>query len=422
MALGRIALLLSIMLVQSAEPTWESRLQEAGEAWAAGDYSAAGDAFEAALTARPAHPIALLNLAMARARQGDLDAAFAALDELAATGLSFPVPERDWLVPLMKDPRFVDAAGRLAANAEPSGEALDGFSLSDRALFPEGIAWDPERERFWISSVRHGALVETDGQGRELRRIDAIGAGWGIFGLGVGPSGSLWAAASVIEHAIGFEESAAGQFALLQVDPESGRILRRAEPAPGHAAGLLGDVIVTPDGTCWATDSVGGALYRLAPGADELEAFLPPGTFASPQGLVTIADGMLIVADYASGLYRVDTVSAAVSPVQPARNLAPYGIDGLAGRGGRIWAVQNGMSPYRVLELELAPDGRSIGSWRTLVSGDPRMGEPTLAVLRHDELWVIANSPWPQFSDPGNPPALEDLPLPIVLRIPVSPR
>lgn len=80
------------------------------------------------------------------------------------------------------------------------------------------------------------------------------------------------------------------------------------------------------------------------------------------RGLALSDDGdTLYFADYALGLFGADLKSATGFAVNhdPAR-LVLGGIEGLFYYQGNLIAIENGMSPKRVVRLALSKDGRSI--------------------------------------------------------------
>src|SRR5690606_27037266 len=135
----------------------------------------------------------------------------------------------------------------------------------------------------------------------------------------------------------------------LKIEVDSGRVLARyPAPTPGR---MLGDVTLAPDGTVYVA---GDDLFQLRPGSEALEVLLPVGQMRSPQGMAVTPDGAaLIVADYSSGLWRVDRASGAAARLAAPSNASLIGVDGLISDGRSVFALQNGAAPQRVLKLTL---------------------------------------------------------------------
>ncbi len=69
---------------------------------------------------------------------------------------------------------------------------------------------------------------------------------------------------------------------------------------PGNR-GLCNDIAVAPDGTVYATDTQGGRVLRLAPGAAQMTEWAASPLLASADGLVVLSDGSVCVNTFSSG-------------------------------------------------------------------------------------------------------------------------
>ena len=83
--------------------------------------------------------------------------------------------------------------------------------------------------------------------------------------------------------------------------------------------------------------------------------------------------------------------------------------------GNKLVAIQNGIRPHRVTAFELDDDGLSIRRGWTLVANLPEFDEPTLGVVRGDDLYFVANSHWNRFDRDNRLP--EGLTGPIILKL-----
>jgi hypothetical protein len=156
-----------------------------------------------------------------------------------------------------------------------------------------------------------------------------------------------------------------------------------------------GDLTIGPDGTVYMTDSAGGGVYALRPGASSLDTIAPPGTFASPQTPVLVPSGRrLIVPDYSRGLASLDLATGAVHWLEKPRDLAANGVDGLYAAWKGLVAIQNGTTPRRVLWLDTDEELSRIRGWRVLEQATPRLGEPTHGVVVGSRFYFIGNSGW----------------------------
>ena len=137
-------------------------------------------------------------------------------------------------------------------------------------------------------------------------------------------------------------------------------------------------------------------------GADSLEAFVASPLLLSAQGLALDADERtLYVADYARGILRVDLTTREVTPVPAPDDMLVLGTDGLYLVGGALVAIQNGVTPHRVVRSHSRPGRETHRVGQVLERARPDYAEPTLGVVVGNELYYMANSQWEQFRDDG---------------------
>ncbi|HKR58392.1 MAG TPA: hypothetical protein VJS64_01565, partial [Pyrinomonadaceae bacterium] len=193
-----------------------------------------------------------------------------------------------------------------------------------------------------------------------------------------------------------------------------GRYLLPAQPKPHW----LGDLVQSSRGDVFTSDSVTPAIYVLRRKRDKLELFLESESFVNPQGLAFAAgEKQLFMADYLKGLFIIDLRTKTHSLVTPAPGTTMLGLDGLYSYKGKLIGVQNGVTPNRLVEFSLNPNGTIVRKFEVIEANNPVFDEPTLAVLAGDTLYYIANSQWGKIDENGKLAAEEKLRDPIVLKL-----
>jgi sugar lactone lactonase YvrE len=283
---------------------------------------------------------------------------------------------------------------RFEANRTPAGASALAIEIpADRHLI-EGLAWDAPRRRLFAASVAGRELLVHDARG--WRAVPGVEAG-SLFGLAVdAPRNLLWLTSGAVAQTPSPETAFRG---LIALDLRTLRVVRRI-PAP--AGGSPGDLAVAPDGTIYASDPQSGAVYRARPGAAALESLVPAGAMRSPQGLALSPDGSrLYVADYAYGLAVVDLASGRIARVAAQGPAMLDGIDGLVADGATLIAIQNGVSPSRIVRLHLTPDGNAVARVELLERANPAWGEPTLGAIVNGGLLYVADAQWERHGPGG---------------------
>jgi hypothetical protein len=111
----------------------------------------------------------------------------------------------------------------------------------------------------------------------------------------------------------------------------------------------------------------------------------------------------LYVADYAMGLFRIDLSTRRITPLFAARPVMLEGIDGLVRNGRRLFAIQNGTRPSRIIAISLDTGGRRVTEVRLVEQGEESWGEPTLGTLVNGALAYIADGQWERYGPGGTP-------------------
>jgi len=296
--------------------------------------------------------------------------------------------------------------------------AETAFTLSDRAFAAEGLAHDAATGSFFVGSVHLGRIERVDAAGVAAPFATAPG-NWSVLGMTVDTArGALWAATANMPQSRDADATLRGWTSLVRFNLTTGAVERTYEQE-----GTFGDVAVGPDGSVYVTDGMRGTLHVLdAAGraaADTLRLLLPRGTLHSTQGLAFGHDPYrLFVADYRYGIVAVDTRSGTTTIVPMPAGLDRRGIDGLTYADGALYAVQNGVRPYRVWRFRLSNDETRVTAADVLASadGDARFDEPTLGVVVGPWLYVMAVSGWGHFSDAGTLDTAA-APPPLVVRV-----
>jgi hypothetical protein len=195
--------------------------------------------------------------------------------------------------------------------------------------------------------------------------------------------------------------------------------LLKKYPVPGDGQKhWLGDLALDSHGNIYASDSLSPAIYVIRPQQDKIELFLAGAPFINPQGIVPTPDEKkLLMADYLKGLFLIDLQTKEVVEVAAPRNATLSGIDGIYRAGNDIIAVQNGITPNRVIRLKLCSDWLVVEKEEVLEANNPVFDEPTLGVVTNGRFYFIANSQWGAIDDKGNLASPEKLRDAVVLRL-----
>jgi sugar lactone lactonase YvrE len=372
----------------------------------------------------PNHPGLMLMRARLAVGAGQPEDAMTQLNRYAGAGLTTNLAGDRALSTLAGHPDFDALAAVIEANRAPTGAGrLTELARIDGSVIVESLIRDEARGRWLVSQVRGRTIVALADDGSVSPYLGADPLTGGVLGMAIdSDAGVLWAATSPLAPSVhGLAADAARPApGLLKLDLATGAVLARIAAPAGPPERGLGDIVRAPDGAIHVADSVTGELLVLRPGAAMLEMLLAAGTLGSPQGMVVTPDGTaLIVADYSSGLWRVDRATGAATRLPQPGIDSLIGVDGLTTDGEAIFGFQNGVAPQRVLKLTPDAGWRSIQTVEVMAANLPMIDEPTTGLVRNRELVFVSRSQWSDFDGDGAQTTAAPAPA-VIARLPLD--
>jgi len=400
-----LALACSAFATLFAAPPHTTLLREAAALGKAGDQPGALAKLEQAAQARPDYPRIQIYLARYYAEANRTAEALAALQRLADMGIALSIAQDPAFTSLRESPRFQALATQLSTPPVLTG-AVSATTVDGVTGILESLFIDATTGSWYFGDVRNRCVWRRDVNGTLKRFTSDTDALDGVFKLVLSPDRQiLWAATATVGVMSGAPSPDGSRSALVALDFKTGRVLSRyPTPADGRLH-LLGDFIFAADGSLFATDSFSPVIWRLPAGATTLEPWLESGDFLNLQGLAFNPTGqVLYVADYTNGIWRID-----VATKQPALLVAPpnatfFGIDGLCAIRTGILAIQNGVSPQRVLHIRPTPDAHPSPT-HVAAAGHSALIDASLGTVDGSRFHFIADSGWALFD-----PAPEQVP------------
>jgi sugar lactone lactonase YvrE len=425
------ALLIAAALSLTPEPASDASKsvadlqREARAAYDKGDKARFLAIYEDLAKRRPGDAYLLYNLACGQAINGQADAAGKTLLQLAALRAASDIDADTDFDSIRRTAAYRAAAAKMKAvrDERVSSGVETAFTIPEKGLVPEGVAYDPKTKSFFVSSIRKREIFRVDASGKSSVFVAPREGGLrSAAGIAVDArSRSLWVTSEAMPHMEGHVKDEPLQSAVFEFDADTGKLRRELKAPALEKAPAFDDVSVGKDGRLWINDGFNGRIWTLAPGGSALEVFLETDRFRGTQGIAPTPDGKtLYVSDY-SGLHRVDVATKSVARLEVPPNAALNGVDGLVLAGTSLYAVQNGVEPNRVTRVDLSPDGARVTGARILVMNHPAFDEPTLAVAVDGFLYVNAASQGGKFRDEKKPITPAEMREAVILKVPLSP-
>ena len=350
---------------------------------------------------RPNHPRLIYNLAVAYALNGNSSESIKWLRKTADMGLVFSAGSDHDFDSLRTHPEFNAVIRQFEKNKAPKINSLHAFTIYEKGLIPESVAYDVTAQVFYVSSVYRRKILSVTKTGEVKVFASEADGLWSVMGMKVDQERHvLWVCTTAHPQMTNFAAEDKGKTALFKYDLKSGKLLAKYQPSDTSKPHWLGDLVINSNGDVYATDSVTAAIYVVRNEGRELELFLEGQPFISPQGLDFSRDQQrLFVADYSKGIFLVDLKTKEVKSINSDFTL--LGIDGLYYYKGSLIGVQNGVNPQRVVRLTLSKDLARIDRFETIEANNPEFDEPTLGVVVKDRFYFVANSQWGAVDESG---------------------
>ena len=362
---------------------------------------------------RPEDATLWFYLSRAQVRAGQLAAAIDSMRNVSRFGDGF-LPTRDDFAAVWDHAEFRELRARMEERLPRLDVAGTAFTIEDRTLIPEGIAYDAPSRSFFVGSILQHKVMRIEEDGVIADFVGLSGDLDAVLGLAVdAPRRVLYV---VSTNAIADVADAKRRNAIVAYDVDSRRLLQRYD-VPG--ARQLNDVAVAPGGRVFTTDSASGAVYEIAvKGPGPTHAIVPPGGLRGSNGLAASPDGKRLYIAHATGLAVADLASGELRRVENPTRETVAAIDGLYQWHGELIGVQNVTTPGRVIRITLSPAGDAITSVKTVLSHHhPLLDEPTTAAPTDHGLFILAATGVGHYNRKGLVERPETVPKPTVLRV-----
>lgn len=277
-------------------------------------------------------------------------------------------------------PDFKKLVEQVHKDFPPVNLSKIAFTSTDKDIFPEGLAYDPSDDTFYMSSLHHPGILKITRDGKFDNFVPASRDSLlPVVGIRMDPSdGSVWCNSSREET---------GKSELLHFNRE-GELLDRTPPGE-TGKHLFNDLVVLRDGRIFLTDSLANKVYRFDPQGGAFTPLRFSRQLFYPNGIALTEDeSALYVADQ-FGVLRMDIKAETSADVGPGQRNTLAGIDGLYWHKGSLIAVQNGIGTPRVAVFRLTPDGLQVAKTTILAN---LQTIPTTGALRGDDFYFIVNS------------------------------
>ena len=330
----------------------------------------------------PDRGAALYVMAAAQQHLGESREAIKLLKECLALGEGFDPSGGPEFAGLRTSHEFTDLVEKIHRDFPIEAHARLALLTEEKNLIPEGLAWDPNRNVFYLSSLAQRKIVQIT---PDSHTSDFVPANRDhllpVLGIRLDPRDfSVWANTA--------EDR--GNAALVHFD-KSGSLLGRYALNDSHKH-LFNDLVVRKSGEVILTDSVDNQIYRFDPATQKFSQLQVHRDLIYPNGIALGPDDQTLFVADALGMLRIDLKTLISLDVTPGPHSTLAGADGLYWYNGSLIAVQNGIGSPRVAAFKLSDDGTRVTRTAVLENRSPFTTLPTTGAIRGSDFYFIANS------------------------------
>ena len=349
---------------------------------------------------RPNNPVVRYNLACAFALNGDASRSLELLQDLAEKGLDYGIATDPDLAPIRALDAYSALGERLEAIKRPVNRSSVAFTIADKTLIPEGIAFDPVDSAFYLGSLFRRQIIRFERKsGESAFTAEGQDSLWSVLGMKVDAARRrLWVCSAAEEEMRGYTEGQIGRLtAVFCYDLTSRSLIRKYEIHDSLNDHLFNDLALTRSGDVYITDTFGGAIFRISNGNDMLELFVKPDNLSGANGIDLDSAGKYLFVAYFSGVKRIDLhTRESVDLIVPQHTTPAYS-DGLYYYHRTLVAVQT--DQHRINQYFLSNDLSRADSMRVLEANSPYFDYPTTGVIVGRYLYYIANSQYMSYDN-----------------------
>jgi hypothetical protein len=257
------------------------------------------------------------------------------------------------------------------------------FTVTEKDLIPEGLAYNPADKSFFISSIHKHKIVRILSDGRcedfTFSRQDGLGE---ILGMKIDAVNQhLWACSNEVENGV------ATKSMIHQYNLTTKKLIQKSElNEKGH---LFNDLDFA-NGRIFITDSDANSIYIVSD-ENKLQFFFKDEKLKYCNGLAFNSSGTKLFISSFTGLYSLDTKTKKLERLRlPGYHL--FGIDGLYLYKKSLVGIQNTSFPESVNQYFFNENQDGFSAAKNLVAADRHFNVPTTGAIVNDWFYFIANS------------------------------
>jgi hypothetical protein len=278
----------------------------------------------------------------------------------------------------------------------PAGDGTVAMTLAGDPADFQAIAWDASRDRLLVGTLNEGTVLAADANGNSevMLQADSENGLWSVNGLAVDPGNNrLWVSSSSTPRFAAHSDADGNRNALFEFELDSLGLVARHDLPNDTLYHELGGISVSDDGHVYVVDNVMPVIYRKRPQQAGLEPFVGSrGLVAFTDVAVTPDNSRLYASDPATGIFTVDLTAESATMVSGPETLNLAGIQSLEYVDDKLFIVQAGFRPERVMRLELEPNRLAVANVVPMAIALEAFDWPGAGTVADTDIYYFANA------------------------------
>jgi hypothetical protein len=298
----------------------------------------------------------------------------------------------------------------------PLNRSYIAFTIPEKDLLPENVAYDSGTGAFFVGSTRKGKILRVlDGAIAEFVAPRAHGL-WMVVGMKADAERrALWVASSYGSNLVDAEPRNGSPAGLFRFNLDTGELDGRWLLDDAGSTHFLNDLVVARNGDVFVTHMMEkAAIYRLDAETGTFTPFLHgDAAFTEPNGITINDRGDTLYVAHDEGISRIDIEERSRRQLTMPEGVTGRGIDGLYYYKFSLVAVHPW--PGAVRRYSMGGDG--VTGVEILESDHPMFSIPTTGAMVGDTLYYVANAQFNSFDRDGTLFPMERLYEPVILKL-----
>lgn len=262
------------------------------------------------------------------------------------------------------------------------------YTINEKDLIPEGIAYSNLTESFYVGSIFKRKIVQVDAKTGKYK--DFINEGTlDLSYLGIitdDSRGHLWVC--------GNSPKKGGLSSICKFDLKTGNLLKQYS-YKDNSVNLYNDLTLDSNSNVYFTNSNGQRVYMIDSKADTVSILFDGKKIIYPNGItISPDDKYLYIASHVHGIRVFDIKNQQIIGAPDTTHVS-RGIDGLKYYKGSLVGVQNALNLGKdatLVRYYLDETGTKIEKMEVIDHNNPKFKIPTTAAVRGNQLYCLVNS------------------------------